>query len=664
MYPDKKSVEFTYQDLDEINPEVAAYVCNHAYDCIPIGEELLRSEYLKEDESVSESDPMCIRIRELPKDMRVPISKLKHDLTGRLVAVSGMIRKATSVATYKSIVVFRCSVCGTEWAEPQSSIYIQKPALCKNYGECKGSGMAIRVMDMKSGLRDYQEGEIQESPEGLKGGRQPQNLEIIMRGDLTGKLVVGSKVTLNGILKLKDRKSSEECSVTPFVLEVNSLEVEEQDMDDIYLTDEEIMRVEEISKRPDILGELAKSIAPSIYGMESVKLGIILQLAGGGQLNLDGTKFRGDIHILMVGDPGVAKSQLLKSAATIATKSVLTSGKTSSAAGLTCTAQKDNDKWIIEAGAMVLANGGLACIDELNQMRESDVGALYNALEDQEIYVAKAGMTMTLYTRCSLLAAANPKYGRFIPEESYAEQLDLPPMLISRFDLIFPLVDMPDSDRDDAVARHILSSLKVSQAKAVATHNDDPDVAKILSERDAAAPISFEDLRIYIAHARQFRPIIDDDAIDLIAGAYTASRSHYSESNVVSATPRQILGMARLATASARLHFRTKINKEDAMLAVKLVEENLKSITNSETTVDIDEIMASVNHRTRNLITDIRDLYQNLGATTMSVSEIEQALDSDHSSKQVEDALIRMCRQGILFENIRGSGNYTLKRSY
>ncbi len=218
---------------------------------------------------------------------------------------------------------------------------------------------------------------------------------------------------------------------------------------------------------PQLQRKIVRSIAPTIYGNEDVKEAVALQLFGGIPKEMpDGTHLRGDIHMLLVGDPGIAKSQILRYVVTLSPRGIYTSGKSSTAAGLTATAVKDefgDGRWTLEAGALVLADMGIAAVDEMDKMRTEDRSALHEAMEQQSISVAKAGITATLRCRCALLGAANPKLGRFDAYTPISEQINMPAALLSRFDLIFVMQDMPDPKLDEAIAEHILKTHRVGE---------------------------------------------------------------------------------------------------------------------------------------------------------------------------------------------------------
>ena len=366
-------------------------------------------------------------------------------------------------------------------------------------------------------------------------------------------------------------------------------------------------------------------------------------MTGGTQINCeDGTTKRGDIHILLIGDPGTAKSQLLKATSEIATRSVMTSGKAASAAGLTATAVKQGDnKWSIEAGALVLADGGIACIDELDKMKETDRVAMHEAMESQEVNFSKAGLVMKLRTRCSVLAAANPKYGRFDEGQPYYEQVDLPQSLLSRFDLIFTITDTPDPDSDQAILEHILRPFTSRQDGFC----DDADrLLQDYSQPGHKGKYSIEDLRHYIAYARRLKPLLTKEAEEIIKESFNRLRNKYPKSSkILGITFRQAQGYVRLATASAKLRLSNEIQAEDAIRAVSLVECYLGTIAeHSGCETGIDGIMGSVKRQTKDVIVRIKHLYDDLGLTRLSEKKILDELMPELSEREIKTALEAM----------------------
>ena len=356
---------------------------------------------------------------------------------------------------------------------------------------------------------------------------------------------------------------------------VNHIEPLEQEFEELHLSEEDEEKIIELSQDPHIYDKIIKSTAPSIRGYREVKEAIALQLFGGAAKQLeDETKLRGDIHILIVGDPGIGKSQILKYVSRLAPRSIYTSGKGTSGAGLTAAAVRDElGGWSLEAGALVLGDQGNVCVDELDKMRSEDRSALHEALEQQTVSIAKAGIMATLNSRCSVLAAANPKFGRFDRFKVLAEQIDLPAPIISRFDLIFVIEDKPSREKDSDLAKHIL---------------------EIHKENTVNYEIEPELLRKYIAYARKnINPRLTDEANEILREFYVNTRnSNPEEQGAVPITARQLEATIRLAEASAKIKLKDKVEAEDANKAVKLTMFCLKDIGVDPETgeIDIDRI--------------------------------------------------------------------------
>ncbi|MEM0351142.1 MAG: minichromosome maintenance protein MCM, partial [Archaeoglobaceae archaeon] len=393
------------------------------------------------------------RIFSLPATRKMLIRNLRSVHISKLVAIEGIVRKVTEVRPRVVSAAFKCLDCGSISYVPQDESLLRYPY------QCTCGGKKFVFLPENSVSVDSQRVRIQEYPENLRGGEQPQSIDVILEGDISGTVNPGDRVIINGIVRAKPRGVHQrKLTHLDLFIEGNSVEIVQQEYEEFEITEKDKEKIIALAKSEDIYERIVKTIAPSIYGYEDVKLAIALQLFGGVPKKLpDGTEIRGDIHILLVGDPGVAKSQLLRYVHRIAPRSIYTTGKGTTTAGLTAAAVRDevDGRWTLEAGALVLADKGIALVDEIDKMRKEDRSALHEALEQQTISVAKAGINAILKARCALLAAANPKYGRFDRYSSIAEQIELSPTLLSRFDLIFVLTDEPNIERDKKLAEHI-----------------------------------------------------------------------------------------------------------------------------------------------------------------------------------------------------------------
>ncbi len=333
-----------------------------------------------------------------------------------------------------------------------------------------------------------------------------------------------------------------------------------------------MIEIRELSLQEDIVERIRDSIAPTIYGMEWEKRALALQQFGGVHKELpDGTRIRGDIHMLMMGDPGLAKSQLLRSAARIAPRGVMATGKSTSAAGLTAAVVRDEfgeGRWSLEAGTLVLASGGIACIDEIDKMSPDDRGAMHEAMEQQTISIAKAGINAQLQSKCSVLAAANPKYSRFDLNVDLTKQIDMPTSLLSRFDIFFIIRDKPDEEKDKLLADKIIESHRTGEILT-------PGETDSTDTRALEGPISYRLLKLYISYARKLRPVLSLQAQNMIKEYYTGLRKRYhltdDEDKTMPITPRQLESIIRLAEADAKMYMSNTVDAKHADHAIDMM---------------------------------------------------------------------------------------------
>ena len=374
----------------------------------------------------------------------------------------------------------------------------------------------------------------------------------------------------------------------------------------------------------------------------------------------DGSSLRGDIHVLLVGDPGIAKSQLLRYVIKLAPRGIYTSGKSASSAGLTAAAVKDDlgdGRWTLEAGALVLADKGIAAVDEMDKMQKDDRSSLHEAMEQQSISVAKAGINATLRTRCSLLGAANPKLGRFDEFTNISEQVNMPPSLLSRFDLIFIMKDKPDAVRDLNIANHILKSHMAGEK--IMHHKKHPipgaddeyfkrELAPVMPEIDAVL------LRKYLAYAkRNCFPMLTDEAKEILVQYYQSLRGVAIDSDKpVPVTARQLEALVRLAEASARVRLSDEISVDDAKRVVKIVDTCLRQVAYDPATgqIDIDKVATGISKSSRDMTRVLRETIKILseGGSSAKLDKVIDTMVSQHhyGKEEVEKLLDRLKRQG------------------
>jgi replicative DNA helicase Mcm len=519
---------------------------------------------------------------------------------------------------------------------------------------------------------DSQKIRVQESPEGLRGGETPQSIDIDIEDDVTGKVTPGDHVTVTGVLHIEQQSSgNEKSAVFDLYMDGVSVELEDEEFEEMDITDEDKREIVELSQRPDLYDAMVESMAPAIYGYEDEKLAIILQLFSGVTKHLpDGSRIRGDLHLLLIGDPGTGKSQLLSYVRQIAPRAVYTSGKGSSAAGLTAAAVRsdfgDGDQWTLEAGALVLADRGIAAVDELDKMDASDRSAMHEGLEQQSISISKAGINATLRARCSLLGAANPKYGRFDEYEPIAEQIDLEPALISRFDLIFTITDRPDPERDRRLADHIIRTNYAgelnTQKRELATSNfSDEEIAE--QTHQVTPEIDPELLRKYVAYARRTCfPTMTEEAKEILEEFYVDFRSKGAdEDSPVPITARKLEALVRLAEASARIRLSDRVEREDAERVTRIVESCLREIGMDPETgqFDADVIETGTSKTQRDRIKNIKQLIGDIESEYEEGAPVDEILDRAESDlgldpSKAEKEIENLRRKGELYEPTQG----------
>lgn len=636
-YPETRSVTITFNDLQLRDPDLADYLLQKPGHCLRIGAQMLHQV----DVTVEPRPRLHLRVTGLPESQNVRVRNIRAEHLGRFLAVEGLVKKVTEVRPQVLEAAFDCKTCGNRLRVVQEDEIMTEPVLCDS---CEKPGpWTLREEDSR--FIDHQKVEIQEAPEGLRGGAQPERLTIHVQDDLVHTVAPGDRITLNGILTAQKRRQGSQVKVEfNKVLQGVSVQLNQQEFSEIKWEPEEEEEFHRLAEDPRVYDRLRASFAPSIFGMETEKDALILALFGGvSKEHKDGSRNRGDIHVLMVGDPGVAKSQLLRYISKLAPRAIFTSGKGASAAGLTAAAVKDEfgeGQWTLEAGALVLADMGIACIDEMDKMEKADQSAMHQAMEQQEISIAKAGINATLRSRCAVIGAANPKLGRFDEFEPIGAQINMPPALMSRFDLIFSLRDKPARDKDAQLANHIL---KTHQGGEVREHRKaNPTGAYSVEDEQALVKrvepeLQADWLRKYVAYAkRTVFPVLTDEAIQRIQDYYVDLRASANDGSIPM-TARQLEAFVRAAEASARIRLSQEATLEDAERSIRIIEASLRSVGMDRETgkFDIDKIATGVSHSQHDKIRKVQDILRNL------------AKESDKGYAKEEDIVAEANRQGV-----------------
>jgi replicative DNA helicase Mcm len=587
-----------------------------------------------------------IRLTNIPDTFTEKIRNLRAKHLAKLVQVDGIVRQASEVRPQVINAKFECPSCGSSISVLQVGSKFKEPSRCS----------CGRRRDFKlvgKNMVDVQRLVVEESPEALIGGEQPRRISVFLKEDLVEpkmeeKSTPGSKIRVIGILKEIPKTSETGGILTRYdiAIEANNVIALEETFEELNISEEDERQIHELAADPNVLEKLALSIAPSIYGYEEVKKALVLQLFGGvKKIKNDGTRTRGDFHLLLVGDPGVAKSVILKFISGIAPKGRYVVGKSASGAGITATVVRDEFMrgWSLEAGAMVLANKGIVCIDEMDKMDPQDRSAMHEAMEQQTVTISKANVQATLRAETSVLAAANPKLGRFNPYDTVANQIDMPPTLINRFDVIFILKDLPDRTRDEAIANHVLVEHK---------------------EFGSKLNMDFNLFRKYIAYAKQkVQPFLTEESIAEIKKFYVDLRNMpVSGDQVMRPLPisaRQLEALIRLSEASARARLSVQVSREDAKRAIDLMKYYLTQVGyDYETkTFDIDRISTGISSSQRGRILLVKDTITRLETRLgklIPVEELYNELQGKIEAKEVDETLEKLYISGDIFHPKKG----------
>ena len=620
------------EELLENPDEYLKHASNAAYAQLQIEE----PEYAEKLETVTVG---IVRLLEAAQ-----LRKLGSDHIGRLVLVEGIVVRSTPVRPMVLRAAFKCKRCGTPTYIEQTGQFLRAPFECPD-PNCRGKGPFDFIQE-ESTFIDSQELRMQERPEDLPPGQLPRTLNVKLVGtEIVDVARPGDHVSVVGIVRALAPTLPRVGKLRTFILHVdaNSIEVLGKEPEVALPSPEEEEKILELAKDPWIHRKLMNSIAPSIYGYEHIKEAIMYLLFGGVPKTLPDIMIRGELNALLIGDPGTAKSQLLQYVARVAPRGLYTSGRGTTAAGLTAAVIRERGGGMtLEAGALVLADKGIACIDEMDKMRPEDRVAIHEAMEQHTVSVAKGGIVATLNARTAILAAANPALGRYEPHRTVAENISLPVTILSRFDLIFVLRDVPNKEADSKMSEHILEIHR-----------------KGLSPVES--PISLELLRKYVSYAKGFKPTLTHEALKRLNDFYLAMRSaSEAEGSPVAITARQLESLVRVAEARARAALRKEVLAEDAEAAITIMKRSLEEvgIDLSSYKYDIDLIMTgkpkSVRDKLQTILSTLMAMEKETGVVEKTALLNELETKYQISRGEAERLIGQLLREGTIYEPREG----------
>ena len=584
------------------------------------------------------------------------LRQINSEIITKMTSVSGMVVRSSEVKPLAKEVTYKCLDKHISKFTLLDGMSLNASVKCQT-PNCKHTSLAI--IPKASRFIDFQILRLQELPEDLPPGQLPHYVNVSIKQDLVDYARPGDRIVLTGIVRIEQERisgvSKSESALYRLRMDGNNVEFiggkglkssRRTEREEISPDEEKL--VKSLAKNPDIYDRLIASFAPHIRGHALFKEAILLLIVGSTQRVLtDGTKIRGDINVFLVGDPGTAKSEMLKFCARIAPRGLYTSGRGSTAAGLTAAVVKDaSGIFMLEAGAVVLGDQGLVCIDEFDKMRPEDRSALHEVMEQQSASIAKGGIVATLNARTSILAAANPMFGKYDIFKNIYENVNLPIPLLTRFDLVFIVRDIPSQEKDRNIAQHIISQ-----------HGS--------SGTDTTSLIDIDILTKYLSYAKRGEPALTKEAENLIMEFYLKMRniSGDDKENMITITPRQLEGLIRLATARARLLLKNQVEGEDADRAIYLFNEMLK---NSGTDVNTGKVDIGVlQGRPKSEVSKLQMFMEILrtleGEPKSSVPEqdfVDELVKSDKfSEEEARNYIRRMIRDASIYESKPGHYN-------
>ena len=559
------------------------------------------------------------------------VRHVRGEHLGHLITIRAIATRVSDVKPIVQVSAYTCDRCGCEIFQPISDRQYGPLTTCPSrdcqQNQAKGQ---LNPSSRASKFLPFQEVKVQEMAEQVPIGQIPRSLTVMCHGSLVRQVNPGDVVDISGVFLPTPYTGFQAIKaglLTDTYIEAHYIRQHKKAYSEMIIDPQLTRRIEKYRQTGNVYELLAKSIAPEIFGHLDVKKALLLLLIGGvNKVVGDGMKIRGDINICLMGDPGVAKSQLLKYISKVAPRGVYTSGRGSSGVGLTAAVMRDpvTDEMVLEGGALVLADNGICAIDEFDKMDDNDRTAIHEVMEQQTISISKAGISTTLNARTSILAAANPIYGRYNPRISPVENINLPAALLSRFDILFLLLDTPTRETDEQLAKHVTFVHMNSRHPDIGTDN---------------VVFSPHEVRSYVAQARTYRPTVPEAVSEYMVKTYVRMRDQQQRAEkkgkqFTHTTPRTLLGVVRLAQALARLRFSNVVSQDDVNEALRLVEASKESLN-----TDMGGGRRSLNASSR-IYNLVKGLADSGACRAEGVDDDEDGLGVEMSLRKVKERVI------------------------
>jgi replicative DNA helicase Mcm len=639
----KESITVDFEELFAFDRRLAERLLEKPDDFLQHANNAAYAQLGIEDSAYAEKNEKVI-VRIVRVFTREPLRKLGSKNIGKLVMIEAIVVRATPVRPMVMTGSFKCKRCGTVTRVDQTGTFLKAPFECSD-PSCRQKG-PFEFVQEESTFVDSQDLRLQEKPEDLPPGQLPRTLNVKLVGsEIVDVARPGDHVSIVGMVRAFAPSRPGIGKLRTFILQLdaNSIEVLGKEPETSPPSPEEEQKIRELAEDPWVHRKIMSSIAPSIFGYEHIKEAIMYLLFGGVSKSLPDISIRGEMNALLIGDPGTAKSQLLQYVARIAPRGLYTSGRGTTAAGLTAAVIREKGgSMSLEAGALVLADKGIACIDEMDKMRPEDRVAIHEAMEQHTVSVAKGGIVATLNARTAILAAANPTLGRYEPHRTVAENISLPVTILSRFDLIFVLRDVPNKEADGKMSEHILEIHRRGTSPV-------------------EAPVPAELMRKYVSYAKAIKPVLSNDALKRLSSFYLAMRAaSETEGSPVAITARQLESLVRLSEARARVALRKEVTAEDAEAAIAIMKRSLEEvgIDLSSYKMDIDLIMTGKPKSVRDKLHVILSVLIGMEKETGIVEKgaLIEELESKHKipRNETERMLGQLLREGTIYEPREG----------